>query len=81
MKLGRFLQKRLHGGLVLGSFLMIIKTSAAHHPNARVPEGTALDRYVYQSDAHFEHRLVRSMDAGKVHVHVLELTSQKITHL
>lgn len=77
MKLGRFLQKRLYGGLVLGSFLMIIKISAAHHPNARVPEGTALDRYVYQSDAHFEYRLVRSMDAGKVHVHVLELTSQK----
>jgi PhoPQ-activated pathogenicity-related protein len=77
MKFGKNSQRCLLGGLALSFILMTSKATAAHHPNARVPEGTALDRYVYKPDRHFEYRLIRSMNEGNAHVHILEMTSQK----
>lgn len=70
-------QRRMLGSLALGLLSMTLNTSVAQNPNARAPEGTALDRYVYQADSHFEYRLVRSMNASNSRIHVLEMTSQK----
>ena len=70
-------QRRMLGSLALGLLSMTLNTSVAQNPNARAPEGTALDRYVYQPDSHFEYRLVRSMNASNSRIHVLEMTSQK----
>ncbi len=68
---------RLLGSMVLSFMIMTADTSAAQHSNAREPEGTALDRYVYQQDSNYSYRLVRSMKVADVNVHVLEMTSQK----
>jgi PhoPQ-activated pathogenicity-related protein len=50
---------------------------SAANPNARVPNGTALDRYVYTDDPHYGYQLVKTFKSDQSNVHVLEMTSQK----
>jgi len=57
---------------LLQSSLMLAQVS-----HARVPDGTALDRYVYKEDPHYAWRVLSSVPAGEATVHFLEMTSQQ----
>ncbi|MDC0267860.1 PhoPQ-activated pathogenicity-related family protein [bacterium] len=63
--------------MLLGLLFMTLHAFADDHPHARVPQGTALDRYVYAPDAHYSYRLVKTLKAEQASIHVLEMTSQQ----
>jgi PhoPQ-activated pathogenicity-related protein len=66
--------------LAMGSILVGLLQSSlmlAQVSHARVPDGTALDRYVYKEDPHYAWRVLSSVPAGEATVHFLEMTSQQ----
>ena len=66
--------------LAMGSILVGLLQSSlmlAQISHARVPDGTALDRYVYKEDPHYTWRVLSSVPAGEATVHFLEMTSQQ----
>ena len=52
-------------------------TLTAEPTHARQPNGTALDRYVYQDDPNYAWRIVQSVPTPEATLHMLEMTSQK----
>ncbi len=66
--------------LAMGSILVGLLQSSlmlAQVSHARVPDGTALDRYVYKEDPHYAWRVLSSVPVGEATVHFLEMTSQQ----
>ena len=61
----------------LGVSCFRTEVSATDNPHARVPNGTALDRYVYEADSHYSYQLVKTFKVDRSSVHVLDMTSQK----
>jgi PhoPQ-activated pathogenicity-related protein len=66
--------------LAMGSILVGLLQSSlmlAQVSHARVPDGTALDRYVYKEDPHYAWRVLSSVPAGEATVHFLEMPPQQ----
>ena len=59
------------------SWLLWQPQHSQRNPHARQPNGTALDRYVYQDDPHYAWRIVQSVPTPEATLHMLEMTSQQ----